>query len=84
MHPECLAVVKRQGSNMQIPSCQNTRQWSCSLKIYISGVNTTCVNCVKAAVNLTEFVHSLTLVIGLFASFAHIMTVYIIIIHSIF
>ena len=33
----------------------------CSLKIYISGVNTTCVNCVKASVNLTEFVHSFTL-----------------------
>ena len=84
MHPECLAVVKRQGSNMQIPSCQNTRQWSCSFKIYISGVNTTCVNRVKASVNLTEFVHSFTLVMRLFASFAHIMTVYIMIIHSVF
>ena len=46
---------------MQIPSVsiQNTLQWSCSLKIYISG-NTTCVNCVKASVNLTEFIHSFT------------------------
>ena len=67
---------------MQIPSVsiQNTLQWSCSLKIYISG-NTTCVNCVKASVNLTEFVHSFTvarfiLVMRLlFASFGHIMTV---------